>query len=564
MMGQWKKCQDWLGRSRWNPARLKVFPQILAVIGVMFLVILIQAVLSFKVIEEMQAITMQVFRQNAGWLSDIGKSKYELEKIRVNYLRVMSGAEAFLTSTAMLNETTRKIETLSVGNEIEMSSLRENFGKLEKILRQPAGETGYQQLYQSIFQINMELDSMESGISNNALNTIEASKRYSNTSKLQTLVIALLGLVFAVVIGLNIAASISKPLQRMVAATDALATGHLTEHIALNKGSSEVREMATGLSRAINGLCALIQGINQQSDVLFAASQELKEASGDTGRSATQVAQAMEELSKASSEQSEQIEQAVETINLLSQLVRKVSDDTEMIAAASEQVAGSAQEGQQATDRVARQISELYTTTQGVAEVIGELNQTSEEIGAITTVIEGIAEQTTLLALNAAIEAARAGEHGKGFSVVAKETGKLADQSKQAAQLIAGMITRMRQRTGVAVEAIQQGIIRAEEGKNLAEATNKTFENILKVLMNNLTQIETVVKSARQMSASNENVIVAISTIATIAEGTLASTQEVSATAEEQNASVQQVTALAENLTEIAKHLKQAIAQFAV
>lgn len=58
------------------------------------------------------------------------------------------------------------------------------------------------------------------------------------------------------------------------------------------------------------------------------------------------------------------------------------------------------------------------------------------KINELTSNILEISEQTNLLALNASIEAARAGEAGKGFAVVAEEIRKLADNSRNTANII--------------------------------------------------------------------------------------------------------------------------------
>lgn len=73
---------------------------------------------------------------------------------------------------------------------------------------------------------------------------------------------------------------------------------------------------------------------------------------------------------------------------------------------------------------------EIASSTQQVANESFEAIKYTNEIQRITGIITNISNQTNLLALNASIEAARAGESGRGFSIVAEEVRKLAEQSK--------------------------------------------------------------------------------------------------------------------------------------
>lgn len=545
-------------------SRLRVFYQILLIIIIMVGFIFFEGYLGLKAIDQMQQVSSGVFNSTVDGFKTINETRNEFDKYRKEYLLILAKVNPSVISTNMLlNQAMGLVPLLSNIDSEQSSLIYEGLQSVKAIFEKPVSLENYEELEAKIALMNVALNNMENNILTKATESMQFGNTFSVESSNTTFKILIVSIFISILLALIITASISNPLKSIVNAAKSLATGNLSKDVNAH-GCQEAAQVVKGLNEAIFGLRKLVGGINEQAQLLINASKELRDASGDSGRSAAEVARAMEELARASSEQANQVTQAVDTITELGNIVRRVSTDTEKIAVVSEKVADSAKVGQKVTGDVANEINELYLSTKEVATVIEELNRKSGEISEITSVIGGIAEQTTLLALNASIEAARAGIQGKGFSVVAKETGKLAEQSKQAAQMIADLIVQMKNKTNHAVEVIQKGINRVEAGKTLTTEATVAFESIFKELRDVLDQIQQVTHFTRQMADKNESVINMISGIAAISEQSMASTQEVSATAEEQNAAAQQVANLAGNLTAIANKLKESVAVFEI
>lgn len=72
-----------------------------------------------------------------------------------------------------------------------------------------------------------------------------------------------------------------------------------------------------------------------------------------------------------------------------------------------------------------------------------ETHQLVERITVKTSELKALQNKQKILALNASIEAARAGEKGAGFAVVAKEVGKLSEQSTVVNREIEEIVDRI-------------------------------------------------------------------------------------------------------------------------
>ena len=346
----------------------------------------------------------------------------------------------------------------------------------------------------------------------------ELVKNSVSSGNNQTLIIALVSIVIAVVIARFTLTSITRPLSRVNDMLNIVASGDLSRKLD-ESGKDEFAQLSKNCNLLIDSLRNLIEGIVNRSSQLAAAAEQTSAVTAESTTAIEEQRNQVEQAASATTEMSSTAQSVLSSANDALGEIKHADDEAERVKTIS--------------GRNRNTIEQLANEVDSAAQVINQLQQDSASIGGILDVIRGIAEQTNLLALNAAIEAARAGEQGRGFAVVADEVRTLASRTQESTSEIQTMIESLQSGAGKAVTVMDAGKSKASDCVTQSEEADKALETITHAVHEAFDRSSQIATAAEEQSVVAHEISENLESIVAIAEQTTAGSQQTASSSSE-------------------------------
>jgi methyl-accepting chemotaxis protein len=234
---------------------------------------------------------------------------------------------------------------------------------------------------------------------------------------------------------------LKRRVDNMLEVVSAASNGNLTGHLE-ELGDDEIGQLAKGFNGMIDSLNDLVSQV-QNSGIQVTSS-------------ATSIAATAKQQEATAAEQAATTSQIVSTATEISTTARELVNTMDEVADVSVNTTQSAESGYEGLRKMQATMENVVGAASGIASKFEIINERAANINTVVTTITKVADQTNLLSLNAAIEAEKAGEYGYGFSVVAKEIRRLADQTAVATLDIEQMVKEMQ-------SAVSSGVMSMEK-----------------------------------------------------------------------------------------------------
>ncbi|WP_314591141.1 methyl-accepting chemotaxis protein [Paenibacillus terrigena] len=271
------------------------------------------------------------------------------------------------------------------------------------------------------------------------------------------------------------------------------------------------------------------------------------------------ISESTRNVSEESSTQMEVLQTTVRTMSEISSAIQQIASSSDEVASTSGETSMKAAMGGESIQEAMEQMSKTDEALESLLEQVNRLGVRSKEVETFVSVITELSNQTHLLALNAAIEAARAGEYGSGFSVIASEVRKLAEQSAESAKQVSRINGMIQQE---ASDAVTSSIHVAEDMKRGIDSLNQagtTFVHIQSSIEEVSTQIQEVSAAVEEISAHTDEVTGSLSQTEQIFEKARSEMDNIRMASEEHFESMGQTLEAANTLSSLTDALKQRI-----
>lgn len=276
----------------------------------------------------------------------------------------------------------------------------------------------------------------------------------------------------------------------------------------VGKVTGEMRRIAHIQSAAVQETSASMQTFNAaigriagDSSALLVSAEQASSSSLEITASMEEAAQRTGTLESLADRTATALNQIAASIAMVSENIGTLLDKSANAASSVEQIKANTKEigdisarqvqlarevenaasgnGIEAVRETGSGIGRIGTMVSSTVDSLNRLGNMSTEIGEIVSIIQDIADATSLLALNASILAAQAGEHGKGFAVVAEEVKNLAQQAAGSSQSIGNIIGQAQAEIAAAHTAAAASMREVEVGVKLEGRAEESLNEII-------------------------------------------------------------------------------------
>ncbi len=215
------------------------------------------------------------------------------------------------------------------------------------------------------------------------------------------------------------------------------------------------------------------------------------------------------------------VEETTATMNQVEETIDSTAKTLENLTRESKLFGDKNNESQDLLKEVSDLKENVIEDTTYMNTKIEQLVDLASEVGKVVDSVQGIANQTNLLALNAAIEAARAGEHGRGFSVVAEEVRKLADDTKTN-------LDGMREFVDNIHEAAKEGKVSMNRTFESTSQMSLKIDLVSDTVGSNIGMLQDLISSVHDIDTSMQGIKIATSEITQAMEASSIDAQRLS------------------------------------
>lgn len=312
---------------------------------------------------------------------------------------------------------------------------------------------------------------------------------------------------------------------------------------------SEIEDSKTTLEKILDNIGGIV-------GELIKFSKDLHNNMHDTESISEDISVSFNEISASIQMQSDLLLSINEKVDDETSFIGTVADEANSMHQLSEETLYMGNNCSGQIDLLSGELSKVSSKINDTVKLMNSLNLQANNIENILSSVNAISEQINLLALNAAIEAARAGEEGRGFSVVAEEVRKLAEQSRSSNLQISEILSDIKEKIKNA--SVETNLIQASasSSNNSLGKVMETFENINSNAKVTVSKAIKVNEMTSKIQGVSSDILSSVTQIAGSAEETTAAVEEVLSSINDQNSRIANIVQSFDNLENLISSLR--------